>query len=139
MPCPYAEKKGPIVYCKLTGKKVNPLAFPCLTNKYTKCKYYRKASEEKQAEKKVEKEEKQPAPPETQIPAPLRPAPSPQPSTSTKPAEAPVRAETKGMTLDGRRPSNCLECIYYGAKTHTCLLLGITVKDPYDPPCAKTQ
>ncbi|MEB3846835.1 MAG: hypothetical protein GSR74_02530 [Desulfurococcales archaeon] len=137
MPCPYAEKKGPIVYCKLTGKKVNPLAFPCLTNKYTRCKYYRKASEEKRVEEKFKAEERPAAPQEARKPVAHQPPPL-QPTT-TSPHRTPVRRETKGMTIDGRKPSNCLECIYYGEKTRTCLLLGITVKDPYDPPCAKTQ
>ena len=138
MPCPYAEKKGPIVYCKLTGKKVNPLAFPCLTNKYTRCKYYRKAGEVKRDEEKAKAEEKPVTPQEAQKQALPQPPPS-QPSISVNPPPTTSRRETKGMTIDGRKPSNCLECIYYGAKTRTCLLLGITVKDPYDPPCAKTQ
>jgi len=135
LPCPYAEKKGPVVYCKLIGKKVNPLAFPCLTNRYERCKYYRQRA---QAAKPPASESTTPPQPSQQA------APQPPPPPATVRAGAPqarpagqARGETKGLTLDGRRPSNCLECIYYGAKTKTCLLLGVTVEDPYDPPCAK--
>ena len=52
MPCPYAERKGPAVYCRLIGKKVNPLAFPCLTDKYEKCRYYRRHAAEAKREEK---------------------------------------------------------------------------------------
>ncbi len=141
MPCPYAEKKGPIVICKVTGKKVNPLAFPCLTNRYTRCKYYREAES-----KKAKPEVKPRAPIEQPSIAPPASVPSikreeTRASRTIEPVKETVhvkgRGEVKGLTLDGRKPRNCLECIYYGSKTKTCLLLGVTIKDPYDPPCAK--
>lgn len=143
MVCPYAERKGPIVICGVTGKKVNPLAYPCLTDKYEKCKYYRQAQEAKKPEKAmVEREAKPAAPPKPQLaPAPpAREASGPQgPGLGRiKARKRALARETKGLTLDGRKPTNCLECIYYGSKTQTCLLLGVEIKDPYDPPCART-
>ena len=147
MPCPYAEKKGPIVICKVLGKKVNPLAHPCLTNRYTKCKYYKKAIEkEKKLEEAVPTTEPYKEKIMKEITLPARQEKSPKIEASpyssltistSKPISTEKR-ETKGMTLDGRKPTNCLECIYYGSKTKTCILLGVQIKDPYDPPCAKT-
>ena len=144
MACPYAEKKGPIVICKVIGKKVNPLAFPCLTNKYQKCKYYKEAQAKK--EKPVEKptaktviREVKPEPLKTEVRVTREKAGTTPPPTTSREGSVEVKGEVKGITLDGRKPRNCLECIYYGSKTKTCLLLGITIEDPYDPPCAKTK
>lgn len=131
MVCPYAERKGPIVICGVTGSKVNPIAFPCLTDRYQRCKYYKRAGEEKAVEER--REEKPPAP------KPARPEAMPvvKPSPREKPL-AKGRGETKGITIDGRRPFTCLECMYYGEKTKTCLLLSVEVTNPYDPPCTRT-
>ncbi len=54
MPCPYAEKRGAVVFCKAINKIVNPFVMPCLSNRYTRCKYYRAAEERKAAEAVVE-------------------------------------------------------------------------------------
>ncbi len=43
MVCPYAERRGFIVYCKLIGRHVNPLTRPCISGDYTKCPDYRQA------------------------------------------------------------------------------------------------
>ncbi len=47
MTCPYAERKGFIVYCKLTGRYVNPLTRPCISGDYTKCPEYQSKLAEK--------------------------------------------------------------------------------------------
>jgi len=107
--CPYAERRGPAVYCKAAGRKVNPLAFPCLTDKYQKCRFYR-------------------APQAT----PQTPQPPRQEARPARP-----RRGVKGSTIDGRVPVDCTECVYYGSRTGTCILLGVTVRDPRDPPCAE--
>jgi len=107
VPCPYAERRGAAVYCRAAQRKVNPLAFPCLSDRYERCRYYK----------------------------------PPREAGESQAAEAAGRAaperETMGLTLDGRRPRSCRECIYYGARTGVCLLLGATVEDPEEPPCAR--
>ena len=132
MPCPYAERRGVSIYCKAAGRKVNPLAFPCLTNRYKRCRYYREPEPEKpQEQKEPAKAETRPARKQPQVTIPTLEYPSVTPRASP-------RGEVKGITIDGRKPRDCTECIYYGARTRTCLLLGVTVQDPRDPPCAKT-
>ena len=125
MPCPYAERRGAIVYCRAAGKPVNPLAFPCLTNRYTKCKYYRQAQEQEQARA-----------PKPQSEAAPRPAPQEAPAAS--PASAPQAATpaTRGLTKEGTPARNCLECVFYVKTISYCTLLGVDVKDPNKPPCA---
>jgi len=127
--CPYAERKGPIVICQLTGKKVNPISYPCLTDRYQRCKFYKeaRAPEARPVSKPEQVVEKK-------IEPILTVKPTPKPTVTTRRKEG---INTKGLTLYGGKPSNCTECIYYGAKTSTCLLLSIEIKDPYDPPCAK--
>lgn len=46
--CPYGERKGATVFCKLANKTVNILVFPCTSPRYVNCRFY------KQAEKKPE-------------------------------------------------------------------------------------
>jgi hypothetical protein len=131
--CPYAERRGPLIYCKAAGKVVNPLAFPCRSkDKYVNCIYYRQAQQKKATEQGV-----QPQKPETTGEKPLQPPPQPAKSTSEEgEIEQPA---TKGITIDGRPARNCLECIYYGERTKICLLLGVEVKDPYNPPCREAK
>ncbi|MCE4625778.1 MAG: hypothetical protein F7C35_07965 [Desulfurococcales archaeon] len=151
MPCPYAERKGALVYCKAAKKKVNPLTYPCLSKtRYVKCKYYREAA--KKIEAGVKAKETPPTvreQPKPAAPPAIQSQPQAQP-TITPPisASAPVepsqtvtmkRYRTKGMTLAGRPARTCLECIYYGSRTKTCILLGIEVKDPFNPPCAEPE
>jgi len=102
--CPYAEKKGAAVYCRAAGRKVNPLAFPCFTDRYEKCRYYKQA----RASEAPRREE-----------------------------EARPKRRLKGITKDLRQPRDCTECIYYGVRTGTCLLLKIPIPDPKNPPCAE--
>ncbi|AEM38161.1 hypothetical protein Pyrfu_0289 [Pyrolobus fumarii 1A] len=54
MKCPYAERKGFIVHCKLTGKHVNPFTRPCISGNYTKCPEYREYMSKKREEAKVD-------------------------------------------------------------------------------------
>ena len=151
MPCPYAERKGALIYCKAAKKRVNPLTYPCLSKtRYVKCKYYREAAKRIEEEVKV-KEVKPPALPAAPRPAPsISQAPSKPQPTITPPlsASAPIepsqavtmkRYKTKGMRLDGKPARTCLECIYYGSRTKTCILLGVEVKDPFNPPCAEPE
>ena len=121
MPCPYAEKRGAVVFCTLIGKKVNPLTHPCLSKKYTKCRYYQQYAERKVAEESIRAQE---------VAASSRS----EESAAEKP---PAPRKTRGLKLDGSPAYNCLECIYYGEHTKTCLLLGVEVKDPYNPPCSR--
>jgi len=114
MICPFAERRGAIVYCRVLRKRVNPLAYPCLSKKYEKCKIYqeqRKFTEERT--KELEKTEK---------------------TVSSAPIETELRRKRIGIRLDGSPARTCKECIYYG-RTGLCLLLGIEVKDPNNPPC----
>lgn len=147
MPCPYAERRGPVIYCKAIGKAVSPLTHPCLSkDRYKKCKYYRAAESKK---KPVEK----PAEPATREASPPRPVEPPRiearaestAETGKPPAQLQAPAagkggapKTLGITLDGKPARTCLECIYYGSRTKVCLLLGIEVKDPFNPPCAES-
>jgi len=127
--CPYAERKGPIVVCQVIGKKVNPISYPCLTDRYQRCKFYKKARapEVRPASKPEQVIEKK-------IEPILTVKPTPKPTVATPRRET---ISTKGLTLYGGKPSNCTECIYYGAKTNTCLLLSIEITNPHDPPCTK--
>ncbi len=52
MTCPYGERRGRVVFCKIQQKNVNTLVFPCLTKRFEKCKIYSKAIE-KQVTAKV--------------------------------------------------------------------------------------
>jgi len=110
VPCPYAERRGAAVYCRAAGRKVNPLAFPCLTDRYERCRYYKPPGEAGARGREAEE--------------------------AARPRER-GEPETLGLTLDGRRPRSCRECIYYGSRTGVCLLLGVTVEDPERPPCAR--
>lgn len=130
MPCPYAEKKGMVVFCKAINQKVNPLSYPCLTDRYDKCAHYRKAEEAKAKTPAAAAPPAQPQPPPTAQPPPAQKAPPLQPTL--------LSGSTRGLTLQGTRPVRCLECVYYGSKTGICLLLGVEVKNPYDPPCTRT-
>ncbi len=126
MPCPYAERRGAVVYCRAAGKPVNPLAFPCLTNRYTKCKYYRQAQQ--RAEQAIVPER----------PAEAAPKLAPEEAPAAGPAPAPQSAApaTRGLTKEGTPARNCLECVFYVKTISYCTLLGVDVKDPNKPPCA---
>ncbi len=68
MTCPYAERKGFIVYCRLTGKHVNPLTRPCLSGDYTRCPDYREYLARKGAAPTPEAREARAAPIQQQPP-----------------------------------------------------------------------
>jgi len=113
LPCPYAERRGPLVYCRAAGRPVNPLAFPCLTNRYEACRYYREAEARAAGE-------------EARAPQP--------PGRGRGPAGA---RRTRGLTRAGEPASNCRECVFYIKSISYCTLLGVEVSDPDDPPCAE--
>ncbi len=153
MPCPYAKRRGAVIYCEAAKKIVNPLTHPCLSrSRYTRCKYYRAAQEARETraeEKPAQAQTSAAAPPPATSPPKPQPAsaipstareerpPAPPASKPPEPAK-PVAPRTRGLTLDGRPARNCLECIYYGRKTSICLLLGVEVRDPNRPPCAES-
>ncbi len=177
MPCPFAERKGALVYCKLAKKKVNPLAYPCLGNKYVRCKIYKKYIEEQEKEKEAissqlseseSTEKTHAAQPQisqlTRVEDELRETsssaisqvPEPVPKIKLEIPKIEIKdinfkdrkneeniklgseTRTRGLTLSGTPAKNCLECIYYGKNTRICLLLGVEVKNPLDPPCTKS-
>ncbi|MEB3764612.1 MAG: hypothetical protein GSR77_00370 [Desulfurococcales archaeon] len=111
MACPYAERQGAAVYCKLLKKRVNPLAYPCLSKKYEKCKVYQERGKQAQETERQE-----------------------QPIQAIVQAQRPEQARRTGIRLDGSPARHCRECIYYG-RTGVCLLLGVEIKDPNRPPC----
>jgi len=131
LPCPYAERRGALVYCRARGGPVNPLAFPCLTERYQNCRFYREAEARKKAEKEAPPTEAAPreAPAAPAAPKAREEAGGAQP----KPAPAPA---TRGLTADGRPARSCRECIFYSESLSRCLLLGVKVDDPDRPPCA---
>jgi len=117
--CPYGEKKGLAVFCKLLNEKVSPLKYPCTSDHYEKCPVYQKYAK-KEVEGVAQKETPRPAP----TPAPPPSAQTPRPSTTKRVAfKRPEEAE------------NCYECIFYSELTKMCLKLKIRVQDPYHPPC----
>ncbi|BAA80351.1 hypothetical protein APE_1357 [Aeropyrum pernix K1] len=77
--CPLGESRGPVVYCKVVRRPVNPLAFPCSTPRYVNCRFYRQAQTEGFT---VEKES---GPPRPEPPAEAETRP---PSTQAEPATA---------------------------------------------------
>jgi hypothetical protein len=132
MPCPYAEKRGALVFCRATGKLVNPLAFPCLTDRYETCRFYKEAKAREAKEEKA----KAKVPPSTEHPVASRAGEAERPSESV--AARQQTLATRGLTADGRPARNCLECVFYSEATKTCLLLGVKVEDPNNPPCARS-
>ncbi len=118
MPCPYAERKGTLVVCKVRGTPVNPLAYPCLGEKYANCPIYAKAERETAIE---EAKEAKPA-------APVTPAPTTAPSP-------PTRRGSLGMTRAGEKPGECGECVFYSKSRRWCFILGTSVNNPALPPC----
>jgi len=107
MPCPYAERRGSLVFCKILGKPVNPLVYPCLSNKYKSCKHYKEP---------VKAEEKK-APP------------------APKPETTPPSLTGVGVTKDGGIPRTCRECVFYSEHLGFCFLLNTKIEDPEKPLC----
>ncbi len=94
-----------------------------------------------------------PPPPSTPPPVQPPPPPPPPPIETKQPVET---AKTEAVAIEKPqlppiptaqaplpsgvkivvgRPSDCRECIYYGANTGTCLLFGYKIVDPTRPPC----
>ena len=126
MPCPYAERRGALVLCKVKGKTVNPIAYPCLGTKYEACPYYRQAQQAKPREEKAEKPGPRPSPPREA-------RPKPQPARAAQEAR---QRGLLGLTRLGGLPSTCEECVFYVKARAWCLVLGARVESPGAPPCA---
>ncbi len=43
MPCPYAERRGAVVFCRAVNRVVNPFVMPCLSERYTRCRFFQEA------------------------------------------------------------------------------------------------
>ncbi|MCE4615447.1 MAG: hypothetical protein F7C09_00065 [Aeropyrum sp.] len=52
--CPYGERRGATVYCKIANRVVNALVFPCTSPRYASCKFYRQAEQRPEEERKEE-------------------------------------------------------------------------------------
>ncbi len=118
--CPYAERKGLAVYCKLANKKVSPLRYPCFSSHWQKCPIYREMAPKLEAEKKEERKEVKE---ERRVEEKPREAPAGRPALPSAGFKKPEEART------------CHECIFYSELTGMCLKLKIRVKDPNNPPC----
>ncbi|ABU82608.1 hypothetical protein [Ignicoccus hospitalis] len=118
--CPYGEKKGFAVFCKLINKKVSPLKYPCTSDHYQKCPIYRQyaGAKEEKAEVAETRKEAEEAPPRRE---PVREEAPPPAGGFKKPEEA----------------RTCHECIFYSELTKMCLKLKIKVDDPNNPPCKR--
>jgi len=114
--CPYGEKKGLAVFCKLINEKVSPLKYPCTSDHYEKCPIYQKYAKREAAEEKE-------APKSAPATAPPPPLQAPRPAVKRVAFKRPEEAE------------NCYECIFYSELTKMCLKLKVRVQDPYHPPC----
>ncbi len=54
MVCPYAKKRGPVVYCEIQKKRVSPLKYPCLTDKWHECEVIKKVKRAEEGIQEVE-------------------------------------------------------------------------------------
>ncbi len=143
MACPFAKRTGPLVFCTAAERKVNPLVFPCFSERYKACRFYPGEEEKPVTEPVIEREETEAEEVEeeerreealTEEPAAREPATI----IEEKGEERTVRRGL-GIRIDGKPAENCLECLYYGAQAKACLKLGVDVKDPYKPPCFEVE
>ncbi len=114
--CPQAERRDAAVYCRVLGRTVNPLAFPCMTARYERCRYYKPVEAPAAAEEKA---------------AELARA------ARAEGVAAEPTAEGLGLTAEGARAENCSECVFYGTLSKLCFLLNKPVYDPLEPPCRR--
>lgn len=148
MVCPFAKRAGPLVICNAVNRKVNPLVFPCFSDRYQTCRNY-----PREAKERAEAVEARPAAPgEPQealgekVEEPVAVSGREEAAETITEEAVEERAETPttkrrglGIRIDGRPAENCLECLYYGAQTGACLKLGVDVKDPHKPPCFEIE
>ncbi len=115
--CPHAERRDAAIYCRVLGRVVNPLAFPCMTTRYERCRNYKpvevpaRAGEERAAELAR--------------------------AAQAEGVVAEPTAEGLGLTAEGARAESCSECVFYGSLSKLCFLLSRPVGDPLEPPCKK--
>ncbi len=87
MACPHAERRGPVVYCAVAARTVNPFVMPCLSARYVRCRFYaeaeRRAREEAAARPQAAAEA-----PAAEAEAAARPA-------AEQPSPAPVAVEVR--------------------------------------------
>ena len=117
--CPYGEKKGFAVYCRLAGKKVSPLKYPCTSEHYEKCPIYVKYAKEV-------REVREEAPRVAEESAPIG-----------ERAGREVQRSAQGGFKKPEEARTCHECIFYSELTNMCLKLRIKVDDPNNPPCKR--
>ena len=117
--CPYAERRGLAVFCKLANKKVSPLRYPCFSSHWNKCPIYKEMAPKLQHKEEVKEVE-------------------------TKAGEGRVTNVTggvpRGIGKGFKKPEEaktCHECIFYSELTGMCLKLKIRVDDPNNPPCKR--
>ncbi len=116
--CPYAERRGLAVFCKLANKKVSPLRYPCFSTHWDKCPIYREMAPKMQQKEEKEVEAK-----------------AERTRATTAKNEVP-RSIGKGFKKP-EEAKTCHECIFYSELTGMCLKLKIRVDDPNNPPCKR--
>ncbi len=105
MVCPYAKKRGPVVYCELLKKRVSPLRYPCLTERWHNCEAVKTKKEVKKDEsiREVEVEMK----------------------------ESDEKPEIQNQL---ERPT-CFQCPFFSRLTGICVKYRIRIENPEEPPC----
>ncbi len=145
--CPYAEKRevqfglfdmlGKLdCFCTRQNKMVSSKKFKCFSPDHVRCKFYVPPPP-------MITPTQLPQPvvtPEPRIESPPPSAPEPQPFS---PATLSVSVEAPAQQEQPQPPSKtgktCNACLLYSPSSGRCLKLMITVKDPNDPPCLKTE
>ena len=122
--CPYGEKKGFAVYCKVLRKKVSPLKYPCMAD-YTKCPHYREAVAS------LKKTESASRPTEVIVEKIVEKRSGTPPSKTAASLPTPFKPPEQART--------CEECMFYSALTGYCMKLRVKVGDPRRPPCKSGQ
>jgi len=145
--CPYAEKRevqfglfdmlGKLdVFCTRQNKMVSSKKFKCFNPDHVKCKFYVPPPPTV-----TPMQPPQPVvTPEPHIEGPPLSASEPQPSPPVIPSvsvEAPAQQEQPKPPREAGK--TCNTCLLYSPSSSRCLKLMITVKDPNDPPCLKTE
>ncbi len=130
--CPYAERKGLAVFCKLANKKVSPLRYPCFSSHWQKCPIYREMAPKQEEESKAAEVSTEGASSGVDSRVEKR--------ISTSRATATSAPTPRSIGKGFKRPEEaktCYECIFYSELTGMCLKLKIRVDDPNNPPCKR--
>ncbi|MHC1628874.1 MAG: hypothetical protein ACXQTI_08600 [Candidatus Nezhaarchaeales archaeon] len=154
--CPYAEKREVQFglfdmlrkldcFCTRQNKMVSSKKLKCFSPDHVKCKFYVPPPPTlvpvQPPQPAAPPSPPQPiATPEPRVERPPLPSPEPQPLSPTIPsvsAEVPVQQEQPQPP--SKAGKTCNTCLLYSPSSGRCLKLMITVKDPNDPPCLKTE